>query len=60
MRTESLMTGADDCRRHAADLAGRPEASMLLRIAGYFEALATQSTGQLTVPDATASQAMAR
>jgi hypothetical protein len=39
----SCITQAEACRRHAADLAGKPDASMLLRIAGYFEELALQS-----------------
>ena len=43
MRTQFLLAQADDCRRHADDLDGQPEAPILLRIAGYFECLAAQS-----------------
>ncbi len=42
-RTPSCLAQAVDCRRHAAELEGKPEAPILLRIAGYFEEMATQS-----------------
>jgi hypothetical protein len=42
---------AQQCRRHAADLDGKPEASILLRIAGYFKDLSAQSASDLTKPD---------
>ena len=38
-----LKAQADHCRRHAADLNGTPEGPFLLRMAGYFEDLATHS-----------------
>jgi hypothetical protein len=60
MRTQFLMTEADKCRLYAADLDGKTVASVLLRIAAYFEALAAQSAAQLAVPDAPPSHSRAR
>lgn len=50
MRNPFLLAEADECRRHAADLHGEPEAPLLLRIAGYFEELATQSNDEFEEP----------
>ena len=43
MSPEFLMAEANECRRHAVDLNEKPEASVLLRIASYFEELAGSS-----------------
>jgi hypothetical protein len=44
MRNQFLLAQAEDCRRHAAALNGKPEGPLLLRIAGHFEELALQPT----------------
>ena len=41
MRSHIFRTEAEKCRRQAADFAGRPEASFLLRIACSFDELAS-------------------
>jgi len=51
-----FMAQAEDCRRHAADLDGKPEAPFLLRIAAHFEELATQSTDRLAQESASAGR----
>jgi hypothetical protein len=55
VRVEPLVREAEDCRRRAAEFAGRPEQPFLLRLAEEFDDLAAAETakrsqGQLVTP----------